>query len=97
MQMFSLFLPQMTFAKLVSYKLPQFLPRAVLYVLGADHCTMRKKLTYFFLPRRAADGKMDFLVLITKFVYLFTQGSPTWSHFLFRSYDRFFEFLAITP
>ena len=33
---------------------------------------------------------MYFHVLVTKFAYLFTQGSPTWSGFSFRSYDHFF-------
>ena len=44
----------------------------------------------FLLPRQAPDGKMYFLVLVTKFSYVFTQGSPTWSDFLFRKYDQFF-------
>ena len=50
----------------------------------------------FELPRGASVGKMYFLVLVTKFAYQFTQGSPTLSRFLFRSYDYFFV-LAISP
>ena len=56
-------------------------------------CTMHNALCekdeYIFkLARRTYDGKIDFLVLVTKLAYVFTQGSPTWSGFAFKSYDK---------